>query len=392
MWHLSRREFLRLSALAVGGAAAAACSGESDPSGPSGPLQPIEPPWDPPGPSDPIVPVSAVRGTDLPSMTRQALDLLGGIGEVVHQDETVFIKPNMVTMPWVASGRIFTSGECTKPEIAVAVAEECLKAGAAEVIIGDGSQLPSLQWELAATLDGSTTLVQEAERLTASYGKPVSVVSLEVDSPSWVEVPSRTYLGTIAVSSLVAHADRVISIPVAKTHSWAQLTLALKNFVGVTSLERYGVWVNGHMDRGGVFDHSSPRAIAEIYLDVVDGVKPDLAVVDFSLGIEGSGPTRGSGGRTVDVRSRLGSWLVLASGDLVAADATAARIMSHDVASQRQLVIAYEMGLGEPREEAIELVGERLADLQVPWAPAPLRNDLYGGPLYAARACPFHYA
>jgi uncharacterized protein (DUF362 family) len=286
----------------------------------------------------------------------------------------VFIKPNMVSLPWAYTGNCFAGGECTKPEIILAVAEECLRAGAAEVIIGDGSQMVRLDWSLAAALDGSSNLVDEARRLASSYGKPVSVVSLEADSPSWTEVPSRTYLGNIAVSSFLTDADRVISIPVAKTHAWAQLTLSLKNFVGVTSLERYAVWTGDSWNRGGEFDHSSPRAIAAIYLDVVDGVKPDLAVVDFSIGVEGDGPTLGLGGRTVDVRRRLGSWLVLASPDLVAADATAARIMSHDVASQRQLVMAYEMGLGEPREEAIELVGESLGTLRMPWQAAALRN------------------
>jgi uncharacterized protein (DUF362 family) len=97
----------------------------------------------------------------------------------------------------------------------------------------------TFDWKYATTLDGSSNLVQEAERLSTKYGKKVTLACLEVDSPGFVEVPSRTYLDKIAVSSLVVEADRVISIPVAKTHSWAQLTLALKNFIGVTSLERY---------------------------------------------------------------------------------------------------------------------------------------------------------
>jgi uncharacterized protein (DUF362 family) len=369
MRHFDRREFVHLSALAAGGVALGACGdGSVVPTGPSGPGQlpppPAPPPWSPPGPSDPISRVSAARGTDLTELTRGALDRLGGIGEVVGKDETVFIKPNMVTLPWASTGDCFTGGECTKPEILAAVAEECLKADAAEVIIGDGSQMPSFDWRLAATLDGSTNLVDEARRLSNSYGKPVSVVSLEADSPGWTEVPSpRTYLGTIAVSSFLTEADRVITVPVAKTHSWAQLTLSLKNFVGVTSLERYGVWTGGSWDRGGGLDHSSPEAIAGIYLDVVKGVTPDLAIIDFSIGMEGDGPTFGSGGRTVDVRSRLGSWLVLASTDLVAADATAARIMSHDVAAQEQLILAYQMSLGEPLEA-----------LRMPWRAARLRN------------------
>jgi uncharacterized protein (DUF362 family) len=309
-------------------------------------------------------------------MARDVLNDLGGIQTVVHQDETVFIKPNMVTLPWAAQGNPFAAGECTKPEIVAAVAEECLRAGASEVIIGDGSHQLTLDWELARTLDGSTNLVREAERLSSAYNGTVRTASLEVDSPEWVEVPSNTSLGVIAVSSLVAHADRVISIPVAKTHSWAQLTLSLKNFIGITPLERYGDIENGIFDRGVVLDHSSPRAIAAIYLDIVEGIQPDLAIVDFSIGVEGNGPNLGHGGRTVDMRDRLGSWLLLASTDLVAADATAARIMDHDPDEVTQLGMGYDRGMGEIREERIELLGERLDDLTVSWDSARLQNQL----------------
>ena len=354
---LNRRDFMQLSACAAGSALLPGCSNT---------------------PTDPVVPtaqVAAVRGTDLYAMTRDVMDGLGGIETVVHQGETVFIKPNMVTLPWAENRNPFALGECTKPEIVIAVAEQCLQAGASEVIIGDGSHAPVLTWEHARTLDGSANLASEAARLTAQYGRTVRVASLEVDSPEWVEVASSTYLGTIAVSSLVAHADRVISIPVAKTHSWAQLTLALKNFIGITPLERYGDMPETP-DRGVVFDHSSPRAIAAIYLDIVQGVKPDLAIIDFSIGVEGNGPNLSHGGRTVDLRDRQGSWFLLASTDLVAADATASRIMSHDPTGITQLVMGYERGMGEIREDRIELLGERLDDLRVPWSAAQLQNQM----------------
>ena len=329
-----------------------------------------------------------MQGTDLAGMTEEALNRLGGIGEVVRQDETVFIKPNMVTLPWGDSGTIFTSGECTKVEIVVAVAEECLRAGAAEVLIGDGSQMPTLNWRWATTLDGSTNLADEVVRLSARYGKPVDVVSLEVDSPNWTEVPSSTPQGSITVYSMVAQADRVISIPVAKTHTNAQLTLAFKNFVGVTPLDRYAQWVGNSWNRGSGLNHNTPASIAQVYLDVAAGINADLAVVDFSIGIEGQGPTTGHGGRTVDMRQRGGSWLVLASTDLAAADATTARIISHDPATVTQLVMAYDMGLGEVREAAIEILGPDLADLRVDWARALVTAPPAGAPVFSRRPCP----
>jgi uncharacterized protein (DUF362 family) len=205
-----------------------------------------------------------------------------------------------------------------------------------------------------------------------------------VDSPEWVAVPSSTGLGTILVSSLLTTADRVISIPVAKTHSWAQLTLSLKSFIGVAPLWRYGDLPNGIPDRGVVFDHSSPGAIAAIYLDMVQGIQPNLAIIDFSIGIEGNGPNLSHGGRTVDMRSRLGSYLLLASTDLVAADATAARIMNHDPDEIVQLGMGFERGLGEMRKKRIELIGPPLSELRVPWASAQVGNQA----LLAQGGCP----
>ena len=102
--------------------------------------------------------VAAIRGDNLNSMTRDAIDALGGIQTVVSKGETVFIKPNFVSFPWAQYNNCFHKGECTKPEIIIAVTEECLKAGAIEVIIGDGSHLPTFDWKYAITLDDSTNL------------------------------------------------------------------------------------------------------------------------------------------------------------------------------------------------------------------------------------------
>ena len=318
--------------------------------------------------------VAAVRGDNLASMTRDAIDALGGIKTIVSKDETVFIKPNFVNFPWAQYNNCFRTGECTKPEIVIAVTQECLKAGAAEVIIGEGSHLPKFDWQYAITLDGGTNLVKEAERLSSLYKGKVTLACLETDSPGWVEVPSKTSLNKIAISSLVANADKVISIPVAKTHSWAQLTLALKNFIGITPLSRYAQLVNNTWWNRGTFDHSSPRAIAQVYLDIVKSIKPALSIIDFSIGIEGDGPTIDLGGTTLNMKERLGSWSIIASKDIMAADATAARIMSHDTSKVVHLAMGSDMGLGQIQEKSIEILGEKLDNLRVEWKSARLKG------------------
>jgi uncharacterized protein (DUF362 family) len=318
--------------------------------------------------------VAVIRGDNLDSMSRDALDALGGIQTVVNKGETVFIKPNFVSFPWAQYNNCFHAGECTKPEIIIAVTEECLKAGAAEVIIGEGSHLPTFEWQYAITLDGSTNLVKEAERLSSLYDGKVTLACLETDSPGWVEVPSNTSLNKIAISNLVADADKVISIPVAKTHSWAQLTLGLKNFIGITPLSRYAQLIDNTWWNRGTFDHSSPQAIGQIYLDIVKSIKPDLSIIDFSIGIEGDGPTVNLGGKTLNVKERLGSWAIIASTDIMAADATAARIMSHNTNKVKHLAMGFDMDLGEIREESIEILGEKLDNIRMPWKSARMKG------------------
>jgi uncharacterized protein (DUF362 family) len=318
--------------------------------------------------------VAAIRGDNLDSMTRDAIDALGGMQAIVNKGETVFIKPNFVSFPWAQYNNCFHTGECTKPEIIIAVTEECLKAGAAEVIIGEGSHLPTFEWQHAVTLDGSTNLVREATRLSSLYKGKVTFACLETASPGWSDVPSVTSLNKIAISSLVAGADKVISIPVAKTHSWAQLTLASKNFIGITPLSRYAQLIDNTWWNRGTFDHSSPQAIGQIYLDIVKGVSPDLSIVDFSIGIEGDGPTVDIGGTTVNMKKRLGSWAIIASTDIMAADATAARIMNHDTNNVKHLSQGFDMGLGEIREQSIEILGDKLDNLRVTWKPAILKG------------------
>ncbi len=360
---LTRRQFLRLTAGLGAGAVIGAppfltgCL-HAPPSG-AAPL------WHTPSAAPALV--AAAQGHDLYAMTRAALAGLGGIAQVVAPGQTVFIKPNLLTAG-LGRAEPTQTGEIAKPEIIIATAEECLRAGAAHVIIGDGAQVRQFDWHELRTLDGRTHMAAEAARLNAAYDGTVTLVCLNADSPEWDPLPSpRTDLGQIHVSSLVARADRIISIPVLKTHRLARLTLSLKNFMGVTPIAMYG---GGSERIGRSRLHLAAGGLESCFLDICDALRPDLAIIDASIGCEGYGPwVRPREGRRVDLRERLGSWLVLASTDPVAADATAARIISHDVTDVPHLVRAYEEGLGQIQPNLITLTGAALEELRVDWDP-----------------------
>ncbi len=310
--------------------------------------------------------VAIIRGQNLGTMVCEALDAIGGIESVVHEGETVFIKPNFGGVGMVCHDTV-RAGDSTKPDIVIAVAERCLQVRAAEVIIGEGAQVPKFSWDDLTTLASSATMTAEVERLNASYAGKVTLSCLTGESPSWVAVPSPyTGLDTIKVSSHLTRADRVISIPVIKTHRWTQMTGSLKNFVGVTSVNQYG----GMQFRSDL--HNSPGGIEQCFLDIVAAVEPDLTVIDASICCEGNGPHVFPGwwGDTVDMRDRLGDWLVLASTDLAAADATAARIIGCDVAEIAHLNKAYNQGIGQIQQDLIEIIGAGLDSVSVEFKPA----------------------
>jgi uncharacterized protein (DUF362 family) len=301
-------------------------------------------------------------------MTREVIEAIGGMGSVVRPGERVFLKPNLCSAGLVRHDPIPT-GDCSKPEIIITVAELCLEAGASEVIIGEAGQVDRFVWRDLRTLDGLTNLDAEVRRLADAYSADVRRVCLNADSPGWDAVGSPySGLGTIAVSSLVTRADRIISVPVIKTHRWTQVTGSIKNLMGVTPLGTYDPL--GFRMRSGI--HGAPAGLERAFLDIFAALEPDLAVIDASICCEGNGPhvLPDWWGTTVDMRDRLGDWLMLASTDCVAADATATRVIGHDPAEVDQLQMAYRQGLGQVREDRIELVGADLGDLVVDFQPA----------------------
>jgi hypothetical protein len=78
------------------------------------------------------------------------------------------------------------------------------------------------------------------------------------------------------------------------------------------------------------------------------------ADIDFSIGLEGDGSTTNLGGTTVDMKERLGSWAIIASTDIMAADAIAARIVSHKAKHVPQLAMGFNKSrMSQPRANPV---------------------------------------
>jgi uncharacterized protein (DUF362 family) len=109
----------------------------------------------------------------------------------------------------------------------------------------------------------------------------------------------------------VNRADLIVSLPKMKTHHWAGVTLSMKNLYGMMPGIYYG-WPKNLLHHAGI-----PKAI----VDITATVKPDLAIVDGIIGMEGDGPIMGTTKRAN---------VVLMGASLPAVDATCARLMDFD--------------------------------------------------------------
>src|SRR5208337_2022007 len=143
-----------------------------------------------------------------------------------------------------------------------------------------------------------------------------------------------TFLKEWELYSEALSADVFINVPIAKHHSLTGLTLGLKNMMGI---------MGG--DRGVVH-----RQIEDALSDVSSLVKSHLVVIDATRILIAHGPTGGSL-RDVKVLNK-----VIASTDIVAADAYATGLFGLKPRDIPITVTAYKRGLGEMNLDKIKVV------------------------------------
>jgi uncharacterized protein (DUF362 family) len=144
-------------------------------------------------------------------------------------------------------------------------------------------------------------------RLLASERVPF--IDLNHDDVHAVSLRSQfTSLAELTLPRAILEADVVVSMPKLKTHHWAGLTCGMKNLFGVVPGAVYG-WPKNLLHF---------RGIGESILDLTATVRPHLAIVDGVVGMEGDGPIMGQPKH---------AGVVLMGTDVVAVDASAARVM-----------------------------------------------------------------
>jgi uncharacterized protein (DUF362 family) len=269
---------------------------------------------------------------DLASIIRGGLTELG-LGPAWVRGKSVLLKPNLVE-PSKAAPQINTH-----PSVVRAVAEVFRGWGAGEVFVAEGQ---------GHCRDSAYVLEQ------SGLGPVLDEARLEFVDLNHDDVftkPNRrgfTDLRTLHLPTSLKRADLVVSLPKMKTHHWAGVTLAMKNLFGLMPGVAYG-WPKNVLHHAGI-----PASI----LDINESVRPDLAIVDGIIGMEGDGPIMGT--------PRSSGVLVMGT-NLPSVDATASRLMGIDPARVSYLAGASGR-LGPIAEGHIRQRGERVDALVSPYA------------------------
>lgn len=243
--------------------------------------------------------------------------------------KTILLKPNLVEFD--------PHGVINTNPLVIEAAIDCFRTlGARQVLVAEGPG-HRRDNEYLLTASGIYGVIKEHR---------VPYVDLNSDDVRPTRLLSSfTKLEQLYLPETLYNADLLVSMPKLKTHHWAGVTLSLKNMFGVVPGSVYG-WPKNILHWQGI--HNS-------ILDINSSLPVrQFAIVDGIVGMEGNGPLQGQA---------IDSGVLIFGEDLVAVDATAARLMKIEPKKIKYLAEAGEF-LGNVNYESIEQIGENLERLQ----------------------------
>ncbi len=270
------------------------------------------------------------------SLTYQS-DLAAVLHETIRefslpvQGKTVLLKPNFVGLD--PEGKTNTH-----PAVVGAAREAFLRLGASAVWIGEG---PALERDTQAVVE--SILLRE-------FLGPLARIFVDLNMDDVERVVLRTHasrLKQLYLPKTALGVDFLVSMPKMKTHHWAGVTLSLKNMFGVVPGGCYG-WPKNVLHWAG---------IDPAILDINAALRPDFAIVDGIIGMEGNGPIQGQA---------KPCGLLVAGDDPVAVDATCVRIMGLLPEKINYIARAATL-LGHMQQDKIQQIGESISHTRTPF-------------------------
>jgi uncharacterized protein (DUF362 family) len=240
-------------------------------------------------------------------MVQAAVKALGGIERFVKPGDDVIIKPNIGFGDYS-----YEYAATTNPEVVGALTALCVGAGAKRVRVMDNPT--------GGTAEQAYARSGIKDAVIAAGGQMEVMKNLKFQETA---IPEGQDITSWPVYRDVLDADVLINVPIGKDHSLGRLTLGMKNLMGVI------------LNRGEFHSNLGQRLA-----DLSSLVRPTLTVVDAVRILMDHGPT---GGSLDDVKLAN---TIIASHDVVAADAYAATLFGLTGADVPAVVAGAEMGLG----------------------------------------------
>jgi uncharacterized protein (DUF362 family) len=259
-------------------------------------------------------------GKEIEGAIRKAVDLMGGLDDIISRKDLVLINPSWVAPPTDPQSAVITSPEVTK-----AIAD----------IIRDFGGKPIIAESSAVGVDTEKVIANSGYGDLREGG--YEVIDLKSSPKVKVGIDGGEVLTEVETFELVTRANTIISVPKMKTHDQTEITCSLKKLKGLVTDEQ-----KRRMHRVGVFKG---------VVDVSMLFKPRLSIVDAILCQEGLGPIFG---RPVEMN------LIVAGKDLVAVDSICGQIMGYEPEEVLITQWAADRGLGVMDNEMIEVAGEPL--------------------------------
>ncbi len=197
--------------------------------------------------------------------THRVIAQIGGMESVIRGAKIAILKPNFV------AGRNAETGSTTNFGLMKAVAEEVRACGAEPVLC----ETPGTEFDRDATYT-----ILGVEKFCAENGIRILRVDPEGGEADWVELQpaGAKKLRRYRIPRILKEA-RLINLPVLKTHVVSTMTLSMKNPMGILP----------RPDRRSMHTFGIDQSIVDMNL----GIKPDLNIVDGSVGQDGEGPLYG---------------------------------------------------------------------------------------------------
>jgi len=257
---------------------------------------------------------------DVTYSTKHAIELLGGMNQIIKKGDLVLVKPNLVAPRGPYTG---TTTDLQVIEEIINKVKDC----GGEAILGDAT---GIEFDADKTFE-----ILKVKVFTKNL--KIKFVNFCKDERVKVKIHGGKALKEIKLPKTVLDVDVVVNVPKMKTHNLTFVSLGMKNLFGLLDTEDKRM---AHV-----------RGVDQAIVDLNKVIKPHLTIADSIVAMNGDGAVYGD-------PVQLG--VVIAGRDVVSVDIVCCQVMGIDPMTVPHIKLAYQQGLGFGE---VKIIGENIENV-----------------------------